>query len=108
MGRLDWMIDPANRLMLRYNRHANDSPFNYGTGPGGQNLVSRTYEFVDRSHVTALQLVSTLSSRAMNELRAQYARRSQSNNQFSASSQGPAITVAGVANFGGPIDVGFR
>ena len=43
----------------------------------------------------------------MNEFRFQFATRSQSNNSFSATGSGPAITVLGVANFGGPIDVGF-
>ena len=107
MARADWMINPSNRLLLRYNHHSNDSPFNYSSGPGGQNLVSRTYNFVDRSHVGAAQLISNFSSRAVNELRFQFATRSQSNNSFSATGTGPAITVLGVANFGGPIDVGF-
>jgi hypothetical protein len=107
MARADWTISPANRLMLRYNHHANDSPYNYSSPPGGQNLVSRTYNFLDRSHVGAAQLVSSLSSRAVNELRAQIATRSQSNNRFSATGTGPAISISGVANFGGPIDVGF-
>lgn len=69
--------------------------------------MSRTYNFVDRSHVGVAQLISNLSSRAVNELRFQFATRSQSNNTFSATGAGPAITVLGVANFGGPIDVGF-
>jgi hypothetical protein len=107
MARADWMINPSNRLLLRYNHHANDSPYDYSSPPGGQNLVSRTYNFVDRSHVGALQLITTLSSRAVNELRVQVASRSQSNNRFAATGTGPAITVAGIANFGGPIDVGF-
>ena len=107
MARADWMISPSNRLLLRYNHHANDSPYNYSSPPGGQNLVSRTYNFIDRSHVGAIQLVSSFSSRAVNELRAQVATRSQSNNRFSATGTGPAISIAGVANFGGPIDVGF-
>ena len=107
MGRADWIINPSNRLLVRYNHHANDSPYNYSLPPGGQNFVSRTYNFVDRSHVGALQLISTLSSSAVNEVRAQVATRSQSNDRFAATGTGPAITVAGVANFGGPIDVGF-
>lgn len=107
MGRADWMVGLANRVFVRYNHHANDSPYNYSSPPGGQNLVSRTYNFIDRSHVGAVQLISTLSSRAMNELRTQVATRSQSNKRFSATGTGPALTVAGLANFGGPIDVGF-
>ena len=89
MARADWMINPSNRLLLRYNHHSNDSPFNYSSGPGGQNLVSRTYNFVDRSHVGAAQLISNLSSRAVNELRFQFATRSQSNNSFSATGSRP-------------------
>lgn len=107
MGRADWMINSSNRLLLRYNHHANDSPYDYSSPPGGQNLVSRTYNFLDRSHVGALQLISTLPSKAVNELRVQVATRSESNERFAATGTGPAITVAGVANFGGPIDVGF-
>jgi len=107
MGRADWMISPSSRLMLRYNHHANDSPYNYSSPPGGQNLVSRTYNFIDRSHVGAVQLISSFSSRAVNEFRAQVATRSQSDERFSATGTGPAISIAGVANFGGPIDVGF-
>jgi len=107
MARADWLISPSNRLLLRYNHHANDSPYNYSSLPGGQNLVSRTYNFIDRSHVGAVQLISAFSSRAVNELRGQVATRSQSNSRFAATGSGPAITVIGVANFGGPIDVGF-
>jgi hypothetical protein len=107
MGRADWVITSKHRLLLRYNHHANDSPYNYSSTIGGQNLVSRTYNFIDRSHVGAAQLISTLSPHVVNELRGQVATRSQSNNRFSASGTGPAISISGVANFGGPIDVGF-
>lgn len=107
MARADWMINPSNRLLLRYNHHANDSPYDYSSPPGGQNLVSRTYNFVDRSHVGALQVISTLSSKAVNELRVEVSTRSESNDRFGATGTGPAITVVGVASFGGPIDVGF-
>ena len=39
-------------------------------------LVSRTYNFVDRSHVGAIQLISSLSANAVNEFRMQIADRS--------------------------------
>jgi len=107
MGRVDWMLSPNNRLMVRYNHHANDSPYNYSSTIGGQNLVSRTYLFYDRSHVGAVQLISTISPRAINELRGQVARRNQANTSFAATGTGPALAITGVANFGGPIDVGF-
>ena len=106
MGRADWMLNRNNRLMLRYNHHANDSPYNNST-IGGLFLVSQSYNFIDRSHVGAAQLISTFSPRVLNELRIQVGTRSQSQNRFSASGTGPAITVSGVANFGGPTGAGF-
>ncbi len=86
--------------------HANDSPYNNGT-IGGLNLITRSYSFVDRSHVGAVQLVSTLTPHVVNELRGQVAYRGQENSRFDGSGTGPAIAISGVANFGGPTDVGF-
>ena len=54
-----------------------------------------------------MQLVSSFSSRAVNELRAQVANRGQRKTDSRATGTGPAIIVSGIANFGGPIDVGF-
>ena len=48
------------------------------------------------------QLVSTLGSDKLNELRVQYARRHQFRTPSDTAADGPAITVTGVANFGGP------
>ncbi len=106
MGRADWVLNQKNRLMLRYNHHANDSPYNNST-IGGLNLISQSFNFIDRSHVGAAQLISTLSPRALNELRIQVATRSQSQERFAASGTGPAISISGVANFGGPTGAGF-
>lgn len=106
MGRVDWMLNQKNRLMLRYNHHANDSPYNNGT-IGGLNLITQSYNFIDRSHVGAAQLISTLSPQILNELRIQIGTRSQSQERFAASGTGPTIVVSGVANFGGPTGAGF-
>ncbi|HEY1338278.1 MAG TPA: carboxypeptidase-like regulatory domain-containing protein, partial [Bryobacteraceae bacterium] len=106
MAKADWMLSPRNRISVRYMHHANDSPYNNNT-IGGLFLISRSYNFVDRSHVGAVQLVSTISSRSINELRGQVAYRGQENDLFSGSGTGPAIVVSGVANFGGPTDAGF-
>ena len=106
MLKADWTINSRNRLSLRYNHHANDSPYN-NSNIGGLYLVSRTYNFVDRSHGGAVQLVTTLSPNALNEFRMQIPTRSQSQNRFTATGTGPAISISGVANFGGPTDVGF-
>ena len=106
MGKADWQINAKNRLSVRYMHHANDSPYNNST-IGGINLVSQSYNFVDRSHVGAVQLVSIINDHIVNELRGQVAYRGQIQDRFSASGTGPVITVTGVANFGGPSAAGF-
>jgi hypothetical protein len=106
MGKADWQINDRNRLSVRYMHHANDSPYN-NSNIGGLFLVSRTYNFIDRSHVGAVQLISTLSANAVNELRGQVAYRGQSQNRFAATGTGPALAISGLVNFGGPTDVGF-
>lgn len=105
MAKTDWQINSANRLTLRYSGHRNNSPYNNG---GGLTLVSQTYNFVDRSHAGAIQLVSTLSSNAVNELRVQIPYRSQAQRSFEANVAGPSITVSGVANFGNSPNTGFE
>ena len=106
MAKGDWQINDRNRLSVRYLHHANDSPYN-NSAIGGTSLISRSYNFVDRSHVGGVQLVSTLSASMVNELRGQVAYRGQLQNTFSGSGTGPAIVVSGVANFGGPTGAGF-
>lgn len=105
MLKFDYQIDANNRVAVRYSHHSNDSPFN---GGGGQVLLPLTYNFIDRSHVGAIQLVTTLGGRGVNEIRYQTAYRSQSQNLFSASGTGPTINISGVAQFGGPNQVGFN
>lgn len=104
MGKVDWQLGSANRLSLRYNGHRNDSPYNNG---GGLTLVDRTYNFVDRSHGGAAQLISIFSTNAVNELRFQFPFRTQQQNRFEATGTGPAITIPSIANFGNSLDVGF-
>ena len=104
MFKADWQISQNHRAAFRYNHHANDSPYNNG---GGQILLPLTYNFIDRSHVGAVQVVSTLGPNAVNELRFQVATRTQSQNAFAASGTGPTINISGVAQFGGANQVGF-
>lgn len=105
LGRIDWQINASNRLLLRYSGHRNDSPYNNG---GGLTLISQTYNFIDRSHAGAAQLISTLSPSMINEFRLQIPYRSQAQNRFEATGTGPSITVSGVANFGNSPNIGFR
>lgn len=107
IGKVDWQLTSRHRLTIRYNGHRNDSPYNSSL-IGGLYLVDRTYNFVDRSHGGAVQLVSVISPNAVNELRFQVPYRSQSQDRFNATGSGPAIGIPGVANFGNSLDVGFR
>lgn len=107
MAKADWVVNSRNRVSVRYMHHSNDSPYDNTSVIGGQYLISQSYSFVDRSHVGAIQVISTISPRAVNELRTQVDYRGQSNDRFSGSGTGPSITVLGVANFGGPTGVGF-
>jgi hypothetical protein len=104
LGKADWQLNAKNRLSIRYNGHRNDSPYN---GGGGLVLVSQTYNFVDRSHAGAIQLITTLSSNSVNEFRMQIPNRSQEQNRFEATGTGPSITVSGVASFGNSPNIGF-
>lgn len=104
-GKMDYQINNNHRLSLRFNGHANDSPFN---GGGGLNVVTRTIEFVDRSYVGAAQLISTLSPTMVNEFRFQTPYRSQQNQAFSATGTGPSINIPGVIQFGRAENAGFN
>lgn len=106
MAKIDVQISNSHRLSLRYNGHRNDSPYNSAT-IGGLFLIDRTWKFVDRSHGGAAQLISTLSPRMVNEARFQMPYRAQQQNRFEATGTGPAISIAGVANFGNTLDAGF-
>ena len=78
---------------------------------GGITSVERGTDFNDRQHSTAAQLVSTIGPSLLNELRVQYATRAQCRVPGSRPARGPAINIANVANFGGPVasltDAGF-
>jgi Carboxypeptidase regulatory-like domain/TonB dependent receptor len=98
-GKTDYQINAANRLSARYFLFKNFSLSNIG---GGLTTPDRATDFTDRMDSASAQLVSTLGSDKLNELRVQYARRHQFRTLSDTAAEGPAITVAGVANFGGP------
>jgi hypothetical protein len=97
-GKADYQIDAANRLSARYFLFKNFSASNIG---GGLTTTDRATDFTDRMDSASAQLVSSLGTTRLNELRVQYARRHQFRTIGDAV-EGPAITVSGVANFGGP------
>ncbi len=96
-GKTDYQVTPANQLAVRYFLFKNSSPSNIG---GGLTTTDRATDFTDRMDSASAQLVSTIGSSMLNELRVQYARRHQFRTQ-GISVNGPAITVTGAAAFGG-------
>ena len=108
IGKIDHQLSQTNRLNVRYIFFDNFISNNIG---GGITSVQRGTDFTDRQHSTASQLVSTIGSSNLNELRVQYATRNQGRVPGAQAGTGPAINIPGVANFGGPIagtaDAGF-
>jgi carboxypeptidase family protein/TonB-dependent receptor-like protein len=96
-GKTDYQLLPGSLLSVRYFGFKNLSPSNIG---GGLTTTDRATDFTDRMDSTSAQVVSTIGRTVLNELRMQYARRHQFRTQ-GISVDGPAITVAGRAQFGG-------
>ncbi|HET7698494.1 MAG TPA: TonB-dependent receptor [Vicinamibacterales bacterium] len=96
-GKTDYQFNAANHLSVRYFLFKNFSEQNVGAG---FTTTDRATDFTDRMDSVAAQLVSQLGSGMLNELRVQYARRHQFRTQ-GVSVEGPAITVSGIAQFGG-------
>jgi Carboxypeptidase regulatory-like domain/TonB dependent receptor len=96
-GKSDYTVNNANHLSVRYFGFKNFSPSNIG---GGLTTTDRATDFTDRMDSASAQMVSTIGSGMLNELRVQYARRHQFRTQ-GQSVDGPAITVSSVAAFGG-------
>lgn len=107
IAKADYTLSPAHRLTGRTIIFRNDSPNNIG---GGLTSIERTTDFLDAMESSSAQLVSTLGSSTLNELRVQFARRNQSRTANELSGAGPAINT-NVGNFGAPIasasDAGF-
>ena len=79
IGKIDHHVSTNNRLNVRYIFFDNFIPNNIGsTSSGVPNSVQQGTDFSDRQHSTAGQLVSTFGCSVLNELRVQYATRTQS------------------------------
>ena len=98
-GKTDYQIGLAHRLAVRYFLFKNFSLSNIA---GGLTTPDRATDFTDRMDSASAQLVSTIGTTKLNELRVQYARRHQFRTLADTAAAGPAVTVTGVANFGGP------
>ncbi len=98
IGKIEHQFNANHRASVRYIFFDNFISDNIG---GGLNSVQRGTDFVDRQHSVAAQVVSTWGTNLLNELRVQWATRDQSRVPGAQAGTGPAITVSGVANFGG-------
>jgi hypothetical protein len=112
IGKIDHQLSSAHHGSLRYIFFDNSIANNIQNATSGvPNSVQQATDFTDRQHSTAGQVVSTLGSAMLNELRVQYATRRQSRVPGAQAGTGPAIRITGVANFGGPVastaDAGF-
>ncbi|MDQ6708174.1 MAG: hypothetical protein M3Z85_19635 [Acidobacteriota bacterium] len=106
LGKIDYQINAANRLSCKFTYFQNESPFNASTFV--QTLVSQTYLFKDRAPAYSAQLISTVSRNTVNELRFQNPKPYQRQVAFEGTGPQPVLFISGVANFGGPDQIGVR
>jgi len=102
--RVDWNINKKNSMFVRYNYFKNNFPFN--TQVGGLNTKSTAADFLDRAHVIAGQLTTTINDHTLNELRFSWPFRNNQHFAGPSGGTGPAIVVAGAANLGGSSSAG--
>ncbi len=89
IGKLDWQANASQRVTGRTNFFSNDNPLN--GGGGGNTALERSVDFRDRMFSHAVQVVSTLGSSNLNELRLQVAQRHQQ--RFSSEGAGTGVSV---------------
>jgi hypothetical protein len=104
--RVDWQINSKNQFFARYDYFRNEYPFN--TNNGGLNALSVGVDFHDRAHIGGLQLISSFSPTATNELRASEPYRNEHHVADPITGTGPEITITGIASFGGTNAAGDR
>jgi hypothetical protein len=95
-AKFDHEFSASQKIFTRYTLYDIGSPS--ARGVGGLSDISRGTRLDNRDHSLAANWLSTLSPRAINELRFQFTR-----SRLSAPGNdvtGPAISIAGVANFG--------
>jgi hypothetical protein len=112
IGKVDHQLNQTNRLSFRYMLFDNFITANVGgTTANVPNSVQQATDFSDRQHSTGAQLISAFGSNLLNEVRVQYATRSQGREPNGLAGTGPAVRIPGVANLGGAVaattDSGF-
>jgi len=97
-GKVDYQVNPSTLVTGRYFYFQNLSLSNI---PGGLNTTDRATDFHDKMSSAAVQANTTIGSSKLNEFRYQFAQRHQFRT-IGTGVAGPAITVSGIAQFGGP------
>jgi hypothetical protein len=101
IGKGDYQINGANRLSVRTNTFRNDNPYQ---NHGATTAIERGNDFADHMYSAATQLVSTLGSGRLNELRIQFAKRHTRQFSHDLSSLPISVNINGGAgqtiNFG--------
>jgi hypothetical protein len=95
-ARVDHRLNASNLLTARYSLY--DISSINSRNVGGLNAVSRGTALENRDQTIAVNNITTVSSRTLNEARFQFTR-----SRLSApvnDTGGPAVNIAGVANFG--------
>ena len=96
--RTDARLNESNHLTARFN-HSNLLSKNFLQG--GLNTLERSIDVTSIDYSLGIQLIS-FTPTILNELRFQYAQRTQGNERNEFSGNGPSIVISGVANFGSP------
>ena len=102
--RVDWNINKKNSAFVRYNYFKNNFPFN--TQVGGINTKSTASDFLDRAHVIAGQLTTTVNDHFLNELRFSWPFRNNQHFAGPSGGTGPAILIPGIAALGASSNAG--
>ncbi|HUR32737.1 MAG TPA: TonB-dependent receptor [Vicinamibacterales bacterium] len=97
-GKVDYQVTPSTLVTGRYFFFQNLSLSNIG---GGLTTTDRATDFHDKMGSAAIQAVTTIGASKLNEFRYQLAQRHQFRT-IGTGVDGPAITVSGIAQFGGP------
>jgi hypothetical protein len=95
-ARVDHRLSDSNLLTARYSFY--DISAINSRNVGGLNAVSRGTALANKDQTIAINNVTTISSRTLNEARFQYTRSRLDAPVNDASA--PAVNIAGVANFG--------
>ncbi len=102
IGKIDYQLSQANRLMVRFLKFHNEQPGNAG---GGTTAIERTNDYHDDMNSFATQLISTIGDSKLNELRLQYANRHTSRTLSKYSGTGQQISISGLVSWGKPFDI---